>query len=149
MKNNVVRVLLWGKEICRLQWQGGYREGFGKVGALVSFNPEYIDYGFDVDPLGPYRNSVYMVQKGMSDLCRATDNEGLPRFLISSLPDDWGNQVFSSWIENNNIRSRNITSVDKLAFIGSRGMGGFEFVPEQYSSSSDDRKPPANSVLHS
>lgn len=138
MKNNVVRVILWGKEICKLQWQGGYKEHFGKVGSLVSFNPEYHKYGFDIDPLGPYRSSVYMVQKGMSDLCRATENEGLPRFLSGSLPDDWGNQVFSSWIESNDIRSHSVTSVDKLAFIGRRGMGGFEFVPEMYEPTTED-----------
>jgi len=138
MKSNVVSVFLWGKEICKLQWIGGYKEHFGKVGSLVSFNPEYEQYGFDVDPLGPYRTSMYMVKKGMSDICRATENEGLPRFLSGSLPDEWGNQVFSSWIENNNIRHNSVTAVDKLAFIGKRGMGAFEFVPEMYSPALED-----------
>ena len=138
MKNNVITVFLYGKEICRIQWQGGYRNGFGKVGSLVSFNPEYRTFGFDVDPLGPYSLSTYLVQKGMSDICRQGEYEGLPRFLSGSLPDDWGNQVFSSWVESAGIRSHEITSVDKLAFIGKRGMGGFEFIPQMYTPASDD-----------
>ena len=138
MKNNVITVLLYGKEICRIQWQGEYRKGFGKVGSLVSFNPEYRTFGFDVDPLGPYSLSTYLVQKGMSDICRQGEYEGLPRFLSGSLPDDWGNQVFSSWVESAGIRSHEITSVDKLAFIGKRGMGGFEFIPQMYTPASDD-----------
>lgn len=138
MKNNILTVFLYGKEICRIQWQGGYRQGFGKVGSIVSFNPEYHTFGFDVDPLGPYRLSTYLVHKGMSDICRQGEYEGLPRFLSGSLPDDWGNQVFSQWIEANNLRNHEITSVDKLAFIGKRGMGGFEFVPQMYNPSSDD-----------
>lgn len=138
MKNNVITVLLYGKEICRIQWQGGYRKGFGKAGSLVSFNPEYRTSGFDVDPLGPYSLSTYLVQKGMSDICRQGEYEGLPRFLSGSLPDDWGNQVFSSWVESAGIRSHEITSVDKLAFIGKRGMGGFEFIPQMYTPASDD-----------
>ena len=138
MKNNVITVLLYGKEICRIQWQGGYRKGFGKVGSLVSFNPEYRTFGFDVDPLGPYSLSTYLVQKGMSDICRQGEYEGLPRFLSGSLPDDWGNQVFSSWVESAGIRSHEITSVDKLAFICKRGMGGFEFIPQMYTPASDD-----------
>ena len=138
MKNNVITVLLYGKEICRIQWQGGYRKGFGKVGSLVSFNPEYRTFGFDVDPLGPYSLSTYLVQKGMSDICRQGEYEGLPRFLSGSLPADWGNQVFSSWVESAGIRSHEITSVDKLAFIGKRGMGGFEFIPQMYTPASDD-----------
>lgn len=138
MKNNVITVFLYGKEICRIQWQGGYRKGFGKVGSLVSFNPEYRTFGFDVDPLGPYSLSTYLVQKGMSDICRQGEYEGLPRFFSGSLPDDWGNQVFSSWVESAGIRSHEITSVDKLAFIGKRGMGGFEFIPQMYTPASDD-----------
>lgn len=138
MKNNILTVFLYGKEICRIQWQGGYRQGFGKVGSIVSFNPEYHTFGFDVDPLGPYRLSTYLVHKGMSDICRQGEYEGLPRFLSGSLPDDWGNQVFSQWIEANNLRNHEITSVDKLAFIGKRGMGGFEFVPQMYNPSSGD-----------
>lgn len=138
MKNNILTVFLYGKEICRIQWQGGYRQGFGKVGSIVSFNPEYHTFGFDIDPLGPYRLSTYLVHKGMSDICRQGEYEGLPRFLSGSLPDDWGNQVFSQWIEANNLRNHEITSVDKLAFIGKRGMGGFEFVPQMYNPSSDD-----------
>ena len=138
MKNNIISVFLYGKEICKLQWEGGYRKGFGKVGCQVSFNPEYHTYSFDADPIGPYRLSTYLVQKGMSDFCRQKEYEGLPRFLSSSLPDDWGNLVFSQWIESNGLRGHDITPVDKLAFIGERGMGGFEFVPQMYNPSSEN-----------
>lgn len=138
MKNNVITVFLYGKEVCRLVWQGGYRQGFGKVGSLLSFSKEYGKYGFDVDPLGRYSLSTFLVQKGMSDICRQTEYEGLPRFLSGSLPDDWGNQVFSNWINAHGLRSHDITAVDKLAFIGKRGMGGFEFAPQIYNPASDE-----------
>lgn len=138
MKSNILTVLLYGKEICKLQWQGGYRKGFGKTGSMVSFNPDYHTFGFDVDPLGPYRLSTFLVRKGMSDICRQNEYEGLPRFLSASLPDDWGNLVFSKWIEANNLRSHDITPVDKLSFIGKRGMGGFEFIPQMYNPSSNE-----------
>ena len=95
MKDNIVTVFLYGKEICRLMWQGGYRKGFGKVGALVSFNPEYCKLGFDADPLGPFRISSYLVQHGLSDICRQNEFEGLPRFLSGSLPDDWRRRTTS------------------------------------------------------
>ena len=95
MKNNIVSVRLWGNEICLLEWVGGYKNGFGKVGAKVSFNKGYKNFGFDVDPIGPYSLSVYLVKAGLTDIIRAKDNEGLPRFLSGSLPDDWGIKVFS------------------------------------------------------
>ena len=138
MKNNVIKVFLYGREICKLQWNGGYKPGFGKLGSVVSFNPDYHTFGFDIDPMGPYSLSTYFVRKGMSDICRRGEYEGLPRFLSGSLPDDWGNQVFSQWIDANNLGNRDITSVDKLSFIGKRGMGGFEFIPQMFNPSADD-----------
>ena len=138
MKDNIVSVHLWGREITRLEWRGGYRQRFGKVGAVVSFNPDYVSYGWDLDPIGPYSHSVYLVQKGLSDWCRATEYEGLPRFLSGSLPDDWGNAVFSAWVQSQKLHHSDITPVDKLAFIGKRGMGALEFVPALYGGSASE-----------
>lgn len=138
MKDNIVSVRLWGREICRLEWLGGYKQRFGKLGAAVSFHPDYVSYGWDLDPIGPYNRSTYLVQKGLSDWCRAKDCEGLPRFLSGSLPDDWGNAVFAAWIDSRSIRHSDITPVDKLAFIGKRGMGALVFVPALYDGISTD-----------
>ena len=139
MKENIVSVRLWGREIGRLQWQGGYKQGFGKLGAIISFHPDYVSYGWDLDPVGPYNHSVYLVQKGLSDWCRASEFEGLPRFLSGSLPDNWGNAVFSAWVESRQLRHADITAVDKLAFIGKRGMGALEFVPALYEGLSEEK----------
>ena len=132
MKDNVVSVFLWGREICKLEWRGGYKQKFGKLGSVISFHPDYVSYGWDLDPIGPYNHNTYLVQKALSDWCRATEFEGLPRFLSGSLPDDWGNAVFSAWAESRRLRHSDITAVDKLAFIGKRGMGALEFVPALY-----------------
>lgn len=142
MKNNIVSVQLWGKEIARLEWRGGYKRKFGKLGAVVSFHPDYASYGWDLDPIGPYNHSTYWVQQGLSDWCREKEYEGLPRFLSGALPDDWGNAVFSAWIDNKKIRHADITSVDKLAFIGKRGMGALEFFPVLY-----DGMTPENALM--
>lgn len=138
MKNNTVSVSLWGKEICRLEWKGGYKQGFGKMGAVVTFSRSYADAPWDLDPLGPYNKEMYFVKQGLSDLCRATEYEGIPRFISSSLPDDWGNAVFAAWAENNKLSPRDISAVDKLSFIGRRGMGALEFIPSAYQASGKD-----------
>lgn len=138
MNNNRVSVKLWEHEVCLLEWKGGYKPRFGKLGAAVSFNPNFHLLGLDTDPLGPYSLSKYIVQKGLSDICRATEYDGLPRFLSGSLPDDWGNRVFSAWIEKNHLRRSDISPVDKLAFIGNRGMGALEFTPQLYSHNTND-----------
>lgn len=138
MKENIVSVRLWGREIAKLEWHGGYKQKFGKLGSIVSFHPDYVSYGWDLDPIGPYNHSIYMVQQGLSDWCRAKEYEGLPRFLSGSLPDDWGNAVFAAWIDSKQIRHSDITAVDKLAFIGKRGMGALEFEPALYEGTSPE-----------
>lgn len=138
MKENIVSVQLWGREVCKLEWRGGYKQKFGKLGAIVSFHPDYVSYGWDLDPIGLYNHSNYVVRQGLSDWCRANEYEGLPRFLSGSLPDDWGNSVFSAWVDGQKIRHADITSVDKLAFIGKRGMGALEFAPALYDGLSPD-----------
>ena len=138
MKDNIVSVNLWGREIAKLEWRGGYKQKFGKLGSVISFHPDYTSYGWDLDPIGPYNHSIYLVQRGLSDWCRAKEHEGLPRFLSGALPDDWGNAVFSAWAESRKIRHSDITSVDKLAFIGKRGMGALEFVPALYDGMAPD-----------
>lgn len=56
---------------------------------------------------------------------------GLPPFVADSLPDRWGNRVFDAWAKRNGIASRNLTALDRLSFIGKRGMGALEFEPAQ------------------
>jgi len=138
MRNNVVSVFLWGEEICRLEWSGDYKKGFGKLGAIVTFSDSYADTPWDLDPLGCYNKGVFLVRQGLSDWCRASEYEGIPRFISSSLPDDWGNVVFATWAAENGLHHRDITAVDKLSFIGKRGMGALEFIPSAYQASEKD-----------
>lgn len=138
MKSNVVSVSIWGQEICKLEWRGGYKPGFGKLGAVVSFASGYASLPWDLDPLGFYSKTNYMVREGLSDWCRATQDEGIPRFISGSLPDEWGNAVFSAWASRHRLGQSKISAVDKLAFIGKRGMGALEYVPEMYQASDKD-----------
>ena len=54
----------------------------------------------------------------------------LPAFVADSLPDAWGNQLFDLWRQQNRLANADITPLDKLSFIGRRGMGALEFLPE-------------------
>ena len=54
----------------------------------------------------------------------------MPSFVADSLPDAWGNQLFDLWRQQNHLSNADITPLDKLSFIGKRGMGALEFLPE-------------------
>lgn len=112
-----------------------------KVGSLVAskkgyqnqicfyFDPEFVKGGYDIAPL---RASIKgkSAQNGFpvypeSDKLFA----GLPSFIADSMPDHWGNLVFKEWAKQKGIPSKDINVLDRLAYIGRRGMGALEFAP--------------------
>ncbi len=56
---------------------------------------------------------------------------GLPGLLADSLPDRYGNLLIERWLAMNGRSPDSMNPVEKLCFIGSRGMGALEFEPAQ------------------
>lgn len=56
---------------------------------------------------------------------------GLPGLLADSLPDRYGNILIEKWLAMNGRTPDSMNPVEKLCFIGSRGMGALEFEPAQ------------------
>ncbi len=54
---------------------------------------------------------------------------GLPGMLADALPDDFGNALIDAWMATKGIEKRSITVLDRLAYMGMRGMGALEFKP--------------------
>lgn len=112
-----------------------------KIGSLVSSkkgNGQQICFYFDNDypranlDLFPLRAPLLgaAAQRGMP--VYPEDDKlfgGLPSFIADSMPDHWGNVLFSEWARANHIRTKDLTPLDRLAYIGRRGMGALEFVP--------------------
>lgn len=123
MITSTLKILLWNKEIGRLSWDN--RRGL----SYFEFNPAVIGGECDPFPL------IASVKSPISRRPIISDKETklyrrLPPFLADSLPDAWGNQVFECWRIQNKIHNQEITPLDILSFIGKRGMGAIEFVPE-------------------
>lgn len=53
----------------------------------------------------------------------------LPAMLADSLPDDFGNSLVNAWMANQGVAARDITALDRLAYMGKRGLGALEFRP--------------------
>ena len=114
--------MLWGEEVGRMYWDTR------STRAVFSYNPDFIRKGIDVAPLTAPINGA--AAKGFPVVgSREKLYQGLPPFLADSLPDRWGNKVFENWAVKNHIPKHRLTPVDKLAFIGRRGMGALEFIP--------------------
>ena len=118
-----LKVLLWGKEIGRLSWDAGRGVSY------FEYSREFLEGTLDVFPLVASIKSPASRRPIFADKDAKLYSK-LPPFLADSLPDTWGNQVFECWRIESGIRSQEITPLDILSFIGKRGMGALEFMPE-------------------
>lgn len=112
-----------------------------KVGSLITYKERYTEkicFYFDRDFLGsgydiaPLRASIHSVSVRNGLPVYGEEEKlfgGLPSFIADSLPDHWGNKVFNEWAKIHRISTRNLSALDRLAYIGRRGMGALEFLP--------------------
>lgn len=54
---------------------------------------------------------------------------GLPGMLVDALPDAFGNSLIDAWMAQRGISKDSITALDRLAYMGKRGLGALEFRP--------------------
>ena len=112
-------VILWDKKVGTLV---ANREGH-RSKACFYFDSDYVRDGYDIAPLRAPVKGV-AAQRGLPVY---PDEErlfgGLPSFIADSLPDHWGNTVFNEWAKVHHIRMRDLSALDRLAYIGRRGMG--------------------------
>ena len=55
--------------------------------------------------------------------------KGLPPIIADSLPDDFGNKMFLQWLLKNDILQNALNPLEKLSYVGKRGMGALEYEP--------------------
>ena len=122
MMNRTLKVILWGKEIGRLAWHENRHLSY------FLYNPEFLKGDLDVAPLAASIHHPLSSRAIFGETERIYQK--LPSFIADSLPDAWGNRLFEEWRKDNHLSERSVTSLEKLAFIGRRGMGALEFVPE-------------------
>jgi serine/threonine-protein kinase HipA len=53
----------------------------------------------------------------------------LPGLLADALPDDFGNALIDAWMAHKGMDKSAVTTLDRLAYMGKRGMGALEFKP--------------------
>ena len=118
-------VYLWGHKVGSLVT---YKERYAEK-ICFYFDPTFLNVGYDIAPLRASISSA-SVKNGLPVYA---DSEklfgGLPSFIADSLPEHWGNKVFNEWAKTHNISTRNLSALDRLAYIGRRGMGALEFLP--------------------
>ncbi len=112
-------VILWGRRIGAVSWDDSRALG------IFQYDPEFIHAGIEVAPLTmPVREIPYEFPA----LSKASFM-GLPGMLADSIPDRFGNQLINAWLAETGKNSATFNPVDRLCYIGRRGVGALEFAP--------------------
>jgi len=122
----VVEIRLWEDRVGALSWNAQQNLG------SFQYDPVFIKKGIDLSPLHmPISNAVIYSFPSLN----AQTFKGLPGMLSDILPDDFGNTLINRWLELNQIPKSKFTPLDRLCYIGTRGMGALEFHPVRHEKS--------------
>lgn len=112
-------VVLWGRRIGAVSWDAG--RGVG----VFQYDPRFVRAGIEVSPITmPVREAPYT----FPGLGREAF-KGLPGLLADALPDRFGNALIDVWLAETGRTDEDFSPVDRLCYIGRRGVGALEFEP--------------------
>ena len=112
-------VILWGRRIGAASWDETRSLG------VFQYDPAFVGAGIEVAPLTmPVRETPYEFPA----LNRETF-KGLPGMLADALPDRFGNRLIDAWLADTGKSREAFNPVDRLCYIGRRGIGALEFEP--------------------
>jgi serine/threonine-protein kinase HipA len=115
----VAEVRLWGRSIAAVSLADGADV------AEFEYDPAFTRSGIEVAPLVmPLRAGVF----SFPELARESF-AGLPGLLADSLPDRFGNALINAWLATQGRSPESFNSVERLCYIGTRGIGALEFLP--------------------
>ena len=116
----VLKVFCWGQYVGALALDQNTRY------YAFEYNPDFQKLGIELAPL-----ALPSLQSGPQIFTQLSTETyyRLPPFIADSLPDDYGNSLINAWMANRGISKATFSPLDRLAYVGSRGMGALEYVP--------------------
>ncbi len=120
----IVQVKLWNKLVGAAAWDNRRNTG------VFEFSEDFVLHGLDTAPIMMPLEDLERGQRIFSfpELSVKTF-EGLPGMLADALPDAFGNAVLRAWLRSENRTASSLTPLEKLSYMGKRGMGALEFEP--------------------
>jgi serine/threonine-protein kinase HipA len=115
----VAEVLLWGRRIGAVSLEEGARV------AAFQYDRAFLASGIELSPIiMPLSQRVYQFPS-----LPQVSFHGLPGLLADSLPDKFGNALIDAWLATQGRRPESFNAIERLCYIGVRGMGAIEFAP--------------------
>jgi serine/threonine-protein kinase HipA len=129
---DAAEVKIWGEYVGAVRWDSSQKL------AYFQFAPAFLKKGWNLSPIkmpisaGDRIYSFPELRRGRNE----TDDtfKGLPGLLADTLPDKYGNKLINAWLAQQGRLENSMNPVEKLCFIGVRGIGALEFEPAQLKS---------------
>lgn len=124
---DVAEIKIWGEWVGAVRWDESQQLGY------FQYDTKFIQKGWDLSPLkmpisqGTQIYSFPELRIGRNETLDTF--KGFPGLLADALPDKYGNRLISTWLAQQGRTENSMNPVEKLCFIGTRGMGALEFEP--------------------
>lgn len=119
--STLTEIKLWGRTI------GAAVLPANSAIASVEYDPAFVRSGIQVAPLTmPLSRQVYRFPS-----LSVESFHGLPGLLADSLPDTFGNTLIDTWLATQGRAPESMNAIERLCYVGNRGMGALEFEPAQ------------------
>lgn len=87
------------------------------------YTEEWIEKGFSINPFNlPFSRQLFFAASPYF--------KGLFGVFANSLPDSYGELLLERYLKSKNINVNELTCLDRLAYVGSSGMGLLEYIPD-------------------
>lgn len=117
---STAEVVLWGTTV------GYVSMDSDETYARFEYDPAFVDLGIELSPLHMPLQARRIYQ---FPTLHPRSFHGLPGLLSDSLPDKYGNRLIDIWLAKSGREASEFNAVDRLCYVGERGMGALEYVP--------------------
>lgn len=121
----IVEVMLYGKSLGTAEWSDD------RGSSTFQYNSEVIN---SIEPspiLMPTEERIFETNRDHINF------HNLPYLLSDSMPDDFGNVMMKEWLKQRDLSIDDINPVDRLTYVGKRGMGALEYKPANHKENND------------
>lgn len=114
----IVEVKLYDQTIGSIEWNDS------RNSSTFQYSSEFINRSIQPSPITmPTQERIFETNRDHLNF------HHLPYLLSDSMPDDFGNMMMKEWLRQKNLSIIDINPVERLTYVGKRGMGALEYEP--------------------
>lgn len=129
---NILEVKLWNELVGNLLYDNNKDQVFFR------YDKDFLKGSLDISPLLMPLNgktNIYSFPTYAEETFKM-----LPPVFSDSLPDKFGNEILNTWLQKQGRLITDLNPLERLSYIGKRGMGALEYMPPKIILSPSDKK---------